>query len=51
MLVCNNFVDLLFVMDGGNLLIKRNFMKVLIDKFYIGINDICVGLLLIGGVC
>lgn len=50
MLACNNSVDLLFVMDGGNLPIKRNFMKALIDKFYIGTNDTRVGLLLTGGV-
>ena len=49
MLACNNSVDLLFVMDGGSLPIKRNFMKALIDKFYIGINETRVGLLLTGG--
>jgi len=29
---------------------KKNFLKALIDKFYIGINDTRVGLLLTGGV-
>lgn len=37
-------------MDGGSLPIKKNFMKAVIDKFYIGINDTRVGLLLSGGV-
>lgn len=47
-LACNNSVDLLFIMDGGNLPIKKNFMKAVIDKFHIGVNDTRVGLLLIG---
>ena len=37
-------------MDGGSLPIKKNFLKAVIDKFYIGINDTRVGLLLTGGV-
>ena len=37
-------------MDGGNLPIKKNFMKAVIDKFYIGVNDTRVGILLIGAV-
>ena len=49
-LACNNSVDLLFVMDGGTLPIKKNFMKAVIDKFYIGVSDTRVGLLLTGGV-
>ena len=43
---CSNPVDLLFVFDGGNLPIKKNFMKAVIDKFYIGINDTRVTLML-----
>jgi len=37
-------------MNGGNLLMKKNFLKAVIDKFYIGMNDTRVGLLLTGGV-
>ena len=37
-------------MDGGNLPIKKNFMKAVVDKFFIGSNDTRVGLLLVGPV-
>lgn len=43
---CSNRVDLLFVLDGGNLEVKKNFIKAVIDKFNIGPNDTRVGMVL-----
>lgn len=44
-LVCNNSVDLLFVIAGGPVSVKKNFMKSIMDRFVMGTNNTRVGVL------
>lgn len=44
-LVCNNAVDLLFVIGEGHMSVKMNFMKSIIDRFVMGTNNTRVGVL------
>ena len=37
---------MLFVLDGGNLEVKKNFIEAVIDKFNLGPNDTRVGMVL-----
>ena len=47
-LVCNNSVDLLFVVAGGHIPEKMNFIKSIIDRFVMGTNNTRVGVLAVG---
>ena len=47
-LVCNNSVDLLFVVAGGHISEKMNFIKSIIDRFVMGTNNTRVGVLAVG---
>ena len=46
---CNISVDPMFVIDGGNLPMKKNFMKALVDKLYVDINETQIGIILSRG--
>ena len=45
---CGKPVDLLFIVEGGKLSIKGNFIQSIVDKFLLGENDTRVGVVALG---
>ena len=45
---CGKPVDLLFIVEGGELSIKGNFIQSIVDKFLLGENDTRVGVVALG---
>ena len=45
---CGKPVDLLFIVEGGELSIEGNFIQSIVDKFLLGENDTRVGVVALG---
>ena len=45
---CGKPVDLLFIVEGGELSIEGNFIQSIVDKFLLGENDTRVGVVSLG---
>lgn len=45
---CGKPVDLLFIVEGGELSIKGNFIQSIVDKFLLGENDTRIGVVALG---
>jgi len=45
---CGKPVDLLFIIEGGELSIEGNFIQSIVDKFLLGENDTRVGVVALG---
>ena len=45
---CGKPVDLLFIVEGGELSIEGNFIQSVVDKFLLGENDTRVGVVALG---
>lgn len=45
---CGKPVDLLFIVEGGELSIEGNFIQSIVDKFLVGENDTRVGVVALG---
>ena len=45
---CSKPVDLLFIVEGGELSIEGNFIQSIVDKFLLGENDTRVGVVALG---
>ena len=48
LVACGKPVDLLFIVEGGELSIEGNFIQSIVDKFFLGENDTRVGVVALG---